>query len=86
MPEIDGTPTLLAQLFNVYADRVLTAAEWDAATFNQFMRVTSMVDPGTRLLRPGIMWRAARANHRRRRHGSEQLARVPCDLADRVPR
>ncbi|MFZ1179343.1 MAG: 2-polyprenyl-6-methoxyphenol hydroxylase-like oxidoreductase [Mycobacterium sp.] len=68
LPEIDGTPTLLTWLLNAYVDRVLTAAEYDTAAVNQFFRVTALIDPATRLLRPGIMWRAARANHRRRRH------------------
>ncbi len=84
LPEIDGTPPLLTRLLNVYVDRVLTAAECDAATFNQFMRVTSMVDPGTRLLRPAIMWRVARANHRRRRHGIDQLDSAADILTDSV--
>jgi 2-polyprenyl-6-methoxyphenol hydroxylase-like FAD-dependent oxidoreductase len=68
LPEIDGTPPLATRLLNVYVDRVLTAAEYDTAAFNRFFRVTALVDPATRLLRPGMIWRAARANHRRRRH------------------
>ena len=47
-------------------DRVLTAAEFDPAALNQFARVTSLVDPATRLLRPSMVWRAASAKHRRR--------------------
>jgi hypothetical protein len=73
LPEIDGTPPLLTRLLNVYVDRVLTAAEYDAVAVNQFFRVTSLVDSATRLLRPGIMWRAARANHRRRRHELDEV-------------
>jgi 2-polyprenyl-6-methoxyphenol hydroxylase-like FAD-dependent oxidoreductase len=72
LPEIEGTPPLLTRLLNVYVDRVLTAAEYDTAAVNQFIRVTSFVDPATRLLRPAIMWRAARANHRRRLHGIDR--------------
>jgi hypothetical protein len=84
LPEIDGTPTLLVRLFNVYIDRVLTAAEYDNTVVNQFVRVTSLVDPATRLLRPSIIWRAARADHRQRRHviDSHQAAGV---LADSGP-
>jgi 2-polyprenyl-6-methoxyphenol hydroxylase-like FAD-dependent oxidoreductase len=84
LPEIDGTPPLLARLLNAYVDRVLTAAEYDTAALNQFVRVTSLVDPATRLLRPATIWRAARANPRRRRHGidSPHAAGV---LADSVP-
>jgi flavin-dependent dehydrogenase len=62
LPEIEGTPPLLTRLLNVYIDRVLTAAEYDTAALDQFVRVTSLVDPATRLLRPGMLWRAARAN------------------------
>jgi 2-polyprenyl-6-methoxyphenol hydroxylase-like FAD-dependent oxidoreductase len=66
LPEIDGAPPLLTRLLHAYLDRVLTAAEYDTAAFTQFVRVTSLLDPATRLLRPAIMWRAVRANHRRR--------------------
>jgi 2-polyprenyl-6-methoxyphenol hydroxylase-like FAD-dependent oxidoreductase len=73
LPEIDGTPPLLTRLLNAYVDRVLTAAEYDTAALGQFFRVTSLVDPATRLLRPAIMWRAARANHRRRPHELDEV-------------
>ena len=86
LPEIEGTPPLLTRLVNVYVDRVLTAAEYDAVAANQFFRVTSLVDPATRLLRPGMIWRAARANGRRRRHGIDQRAGVAGVLADSVAR
>ena len=84
LPEIDGTPPLLARLLNVYVDRVLTAAEYDTAAVNQFFRVTSLIDPATRLLRPAIMWRAARANHRRRLQGIDQLDSAADILTDSV--
>jgi 2-polyprenyl-6-methoxyphenol hydroxylase-like FAD-dependent oxidoreductase len=73
LPEIGGTPPLSARLLNKYVDRVLTAAEYDTVAVNQFSRVTSLVDPATRLLRPALMWRAALANHRRRSDGIGQL-------------
>jgi 2-polyprenyl-6-methoxyphenol hydroxylase-like FAD-dependent oxidoreductase len=66
MPEIEGTPPLLTQLLNLYVDRVLAAAEYDPAAVEQFFRVTALLDPATRLLRPSMIWRVARANHRRR--------------------
>ena len=84
LPEIDGTPPLLTRLLNVYVDRVLTAAEYDPVAVNQFFRVTALIDPATRLLRPSMIWRAALAKRRGRRHGNEQPARVPGDLADSV--
>jgi hypothetical protein len=86
LPEIDGTPPLLTRLLNVYIDRVLTAAEYDAVAVNQFFRVTSFVDPASRLLRPSIMWRAARANQRRRRYGIDQRDGVTGGLAGSVAR
>jgi 2-polyprenyl-6-methoxyphenol hydroxylase-like FAD-dependent oxidoreductase len=85
LPEIDGTPTLVAQLLNRYVDRVLAASECDTVVVDQFTRVTSLVDPATRLLRPAIMWRVARVNHRRRRQGIDQLDAAPPVLADSVP-
>lgn len=82
LPEIDGTPRLLTRVLNAYVDRVLTVAEYDTAAVDQFFRVTSFLDPGTRLLRPSIMWRVARAHHRRRQRRSDQVH----VLADSVSR
>lgn len=65
LPELPGSPTFVARLFNKYVDRVLAAAECDTAVLDQFYRVTSLVDPAARLLRPAIIWRAALGNHRR---------------------
>jgi len=86
LPEIHGTPPLTARLFNRYVDRILAAAESDTAAVDQFIRVTSLTDPATRLLRPAMIWRAARANHSRRRHGMEQLNAEERVLTDSVPR
>jgi 2-polyprenyl-6-methoxyphenol hydroxylase-like FAD-dependent oxidoreductase len=86
LPEIEGTPPLVARLFNGYVDRVLAAAESDAAVVHQFFRVTSLLDPATRLLRPEVVWRVARANRRRRRPGIERLDAAEGVLADSVPR
>jgi 2-polyprenyl-6-methoxyphenol hydroxylase-like FAD-dependent oxidoreductase len=73
LPEIDGTPPLVARLLNRYVDRVLTATEYDTAVLNQFVRVTSMLDPATRLLRPAMMWAAAGAKSRSRRQRHAEL-------------
>ena len=51
---------------------MLSAAESDAVVVNQFGRVTSLVDPATRLLRPKFVWRMARANYRSRRRAIAQ--------------
>lgn len=86
LPEIEGTPPLTARLFNGYIDRILAAAESDPVIVERFFRVTSMVEPATRLLRPEVMWRVARANRGGRRHGVEQLDAAAGILADAVPR
>lgn len=81
MPEIDGTPPLLARLFNGYVERVLTAAESDTVVLDQFTKVTSLVDPATRLLRPEIIKRVFRANRNRspRVEGQRAAAGVLAD-------
>ena len=86
LPEIDGTPPLVVRVFNSYVDRVLAAAESDAAIVNQFFRVTSLLDPATRLLRPAVMWRVARAEKRRRRHGPDQRDMAASVLANSAHR
>jgi 2-polyprenyl-6-methoxyphenol hydroxylase-like FAD-dependent oxidoreductase len=83
LPEIGGAQPLATRLFNGYVDRVLTAAEFDAAAFNQFGRVTGLVDPATRLLRPAIMWRAATAKYRRGQLDTQPAK--PAILVDSTP-
>jgi len=67
LPEVEGAQSVTTRLFNRYVDRIMTAAEYDTAAVDQFSRVTALLDPATRLLRPGMMWRAAAANYRRPR-------------------
>ncbi|OBI18086.1 2-polyprenyl-6-methoxyphenol hydroxylase-like oxidoreductase [Mycobacterium sp. E2327] len=80
LPEIEGTAPLSARLLNGYLDRVLKAAETDVAVVDQFVRVTSLVDPATKLLRPGMIWRAVRA----RRQGSDEMDTAAGVLANSV--
>jgi 2-polyprenyl-6-methoxyphenol hydroxylase-like FAD-dependent oxidoreductase len=68
LPEIDGAQPLATRLFNAYVDRIMTATEYDTTAGDQFFRVTALLDPATRLLRPAMLWRAAAANYRRRHH------------------
>jgi 2-polyprenyl-6-methoxyphenol hydroxylase-like FAD-dependent oxidoreductase len=82
LPEIHGTPPLIARVFNKYVDRVLTAAETDTAALNQFVKVTSLVDPATRLLRPAMIWRAARARQSGRPRNVDQRIGVSDVLAE----
>jgi 2-polyprenyl-6-methoxyphenol hydroxylase-like FAD-dependent oxidoreductase len=65
LPEIDGAQSLPKRMFNAYVDRIMTAAEYDTVAVDQFSRVTALLDPATRLLRPAMLWRAAAANYRR---------------------
>lgn len=65
LPEIGGRQPLPMRLLNGYVDRVLTAAEHDTVARNQFLRVTALIDPTTRLLRPEMLRRAAMANRRK---------------------
>lgn len=76
LPEIAGTPPLATRLLNGYIDRVLTAAEYDATVFEQFVKVAWLVDSPTKLLRPGMIRRAAFA-HRRKRHGAPDVDPAP---------
>jgi 2-polyprenyl-6-methoxyphenol hydroxylase-like FAD-dependent oxidoreductase len=67
LPEIKGTPPLATRLLNGYVERLLTAAEYDSAAFEQFVKVAWLVDAPTRLLRPSMIVRAATAEHGKRR-------------------
>jgi hypothetical protein len=81
LPEIEGTPPLLTRLLNGYIDRILTATEYDPAAVDRFVKVTALIDPATRLLRPNMVWRAALANRRRPHPGDQLPARADGDLA-----
>ncbi|HTQ17032.1 MAG TPA: 2-polyprenyl-6-methoxyphenol hydroxylase-like oxidoreductase [Mycobacterium sp.] len=67
LPEIKGTPPLSTRLLSGYIDRLLTAAEYDVAAFEQFLRVAWLVDSPMRLLHPSMMVRAASAKRRRQK-------------------
>jgi hypothetical protein len=81
LPEIDGAPPLATRLFNGYVDRVLSACEFDGAAFDQFTRVTTLVDPASRMMRPSMVWRAASANHRKKQRAITQISE-PAVLVD----
>jgi 2-polyprenyl-6-methoxyphenol hydroxylase-like FAD-dependent oxidoreductase len=65
LPEIDGSPPWVTRLIAPYVERVLTAAEYDAAAMEAFMRFAWLVDPPPRLMRPAMIRRAMAANRRR---------------------
>jgi hypothetical protein len=77
LPEIQGTPPLSTRLLSGYMDRLLTAAEYDTAAFEQFLKVAWLVDAPIRLLRPSMMWRAASANQRRQKRPTPVTATSP---------
>ena len=61
LPEVVGPRPMSMRISNAFLERVLTAVEVDPVVAGQFMRVTAMVDPPTRLLRPSILRRVRRA-------------------------
>jgi len=59
-PEVQGHRSLPTRIANGYVQRLLTVCESDIACAEQLIRVTGLIDPPTRLLRPKIMYRVAR--------------------------
>lgn len=53
------------RITNAFLERVLSAVETDPVVAGQFMRVTAMIDPPARLLRPSILLRVMRAKGHR---------------------
>lgn len=60
LPEVVGSRKISMRITNVFLERVLTATEVDPVVAEQFMRVTAMVDPPVRLLRPPVLRRVIR--------------------------
>jgi 2-polyprenyl-6-methoxyphenol hydroxylase-like FAD-dependent oxidoreductase len=58
MPQVPGQLPRLARASNAYVDRVLTAAEQDPTLTEQFLRVTGLLDPPSKLLRLNVLRRA----------------------------
>jgi 2-polyprenyl-6-methoxyphenol hydroxylase-like FAD-dependent oxidoreductase len=65
-PEVQGRRTRSMRVANRLVDRVLAASESDTAIGTQFFRVTGLLDPPTRLLRPSFLYRVAAVNRRDR--------------------
>jgi 2-polyprenyl-6-methoxyphenol hydroxylase-like FAD-dependent oxidoreductase len=66
LPQVPGQLPLAARLANVYLDRLFAAARDDPALVEQFARVSWLVDPPSKLLRPSIVRRVLAGNRRRR--------------------
>jgi len=57
LPQVPGKLPRTARVTNAYLDRLLAAAERDPALTEQFLRVTTLLDPPSRLLRPSVIRR-----------------------------
>jgi len=69
-PEVEGRRTPSMRVTSRLVDLVLTACESDAVVGTQFFRVSGLVDPPTRLLRPAFLYRVATVNLGRRQRPS----------------
>jgi len=85
LPEVAGPRPLSMRITNAYTDRVLTAAETDPIVAEQFFRVSGMIDPPARLLRPSLMIRVARNTRRRRRTDDRPLENLTGPLSAGTP-
>ncbi len=57
LPQIPGRRPPALRIFNAYLEKVLCAAERDPAVVQRFLRLISMVDPPSALMRPTTMLR-----------------------------
>jgi len=67
LPEVQGPRPMWMRISNACLEQVMTATESDPVVAGHFMRVTAMIDPPIRLLRPAILLRVMQAQYRRRR-------------------
>lgn len=84
LPEVDGPRPLPARLINRYMDWLMTAAESDPVVVEQLARVSGLVDPPARMMRPGIVWRGlvdARRRRARSRAADEAVAPAFSEVA-----
>lgn len=65
LPSVTGPRPLPVRAINRYVDRVQAAAGQDAAVARTFLRVTSLLDPPSRLFRPATVARVLVAGRRR---------------------
>lgn len=65
LPEVPGPRPVSIRISNACLEPVMIASETDPVVAGQFMRVVGMLDSPLRLLRPPILLRILRAQHRR---------------------
>jgi 2-polyprenyl-6-methoxyphenol hydroxylase-like FAD-dependent oxidoreductase len=81
-PEVEGRRTRSMRVSNRLVNSVLTALESDAVVGTQFFKVTGLLDPPTRLLRPSILYRVGRVNLERRQRNSPPRQAAVAGAAD----
>jgi 2-polyprenyl-6-methoxyphenol hydroxylase-like FAD-dependent oxidoreductase len=70
-PEVEGRRKPSMRITSRLVDWVLAASESDTVVGGQFLGVTALVDPPTRLLHPAFLCRVATVNLRRRQRDSQ---------------
>jgi 2-polyprenyl-6-methoxyphenol hydroxylase-like FAD-dependent oxidoreductase len=76
LPEVQGPRPLSVRVLNTYMDRLFTAAEQDPALVERMLRVTTFIDPPTKLFHPAVL-RGAVAGHLRRRRARSPRSAQP---------
>jgi 2-polyprenyl-6-methoxyphenol hydroxylase-like FAD-dependent oxidoreductase len=80
LPEVPGPRPLPVRIGNAIIERYLRAAERDGVVSEQFVRVTSLVDPPTRLFRPRMVSRVIMDSLRRGRASSAVASPEPVEV------